>query len=312
VHYQLRVAATFIVYFASWAWCCFGGQFLWTAACLAGATRAVLVGIGHEAIHGRLGSGPLFYLFGAVLCFPSEIWHDEHVLQHHPHTKRDGLDPDEHGLAPILRLNRFQKWGFWHAAQLLVQLIISFFFSMATWIQHTLVTTILSPKDPKQWLDFAFQTFALFAFQLLPLFTAPTVAEGCFTIAIVVGMSNVLTLHAFHVSHINENNEAVGALTEGMDWGEWQCRTSSNWDSVWYSVTGMLEFQIEHHLFPSLPYAQQNEIRPLVKRTCAEFDIPYFEYPSMTAGLVAHIKYLWGVSMDGFRAEEGSTEKKVD
>ena len=32
----------------------------------------------------------------------------------------------------------------------------------------------------------------------------------------------------------------------------------------------------------------------------------------MTAGLVAHIKYLWGVSMDGFRAEKGSTGEKVD
>jgi linoleoyl-CoA desaturase len=311
-YYKLRVAATFAIYFASWGWCCFGGQFLWSAAFLAGATRTVLVGIGHEAIHGRLGSGPLFYLFGAVLCFPSEIWHDEHVLQHHPHTKRDGLDPDEHGLAPMLRLNRFQKWSFWHAAQLLVQFFISFFFSMATWIQHSVVETILSPKDPKQWRDFAFQTFALFSFQLLPFFTAPTLFDACLTVATVVGLSNALTLHAFHISHINENNEAVGALKEGMDWGEWQCRTSSNWNSVWYSVTGMLEYQIEHHLFPSLPYAQQDQIRPLVKKTCAEFDIPYFEYPSMAAGLFAHVKYLWGVSMDGFRRENNSSKNKVD
>ena len=68
---------------------------------------------------------------------------------------------------------------------------------------------------------------------------------------------------------------------------------------MWYSVTGMLEFQIEHHLFPSLPYALQDELRPLVRRTCKEFNVPYFEYSSMTNGVYHHLVYLMKLALDG-------------
>ena len=85
--YVARCVAVFSLYLASWAWCCFGPFFSYVACAVAMLTRTTLVGIGHEAIHGRL-SAPLFYLFGLVLCFPSERWHYDHVVLHHPHTKR--------------------------------------------------------------------------------------------------------------------------------------------------------------------------------------------------------------------------------
>ena len=83
-----------------------------------------------------------------------------------------------------------------------------------------------------------------------------------------------------------------------MDWGEHQLRTSCNWASSWYSVTGMLDLQIEHHLFPSLPYAVQKEIQPLVRETAAEFGIPYNEHSSLADGLAKHMRFMhklgWG------------------
>ena len=37
-----------------------------------------------------------------------------------------------------------------------------------------------------------------------------------------------------------------------------------------------------------------------MKKTCKEFDVPYFEYPSMSKGICAHLQYLWSMSFDGF------------
>ena len=124
------------------------------------------------------------------------------------------------------------------------------------------------------YFDCVTQTASLLVFQLLPLLVA-THGHGWHAVIIVIGLSNVLTLHSFHISHINEQNEVGKHEPDGMDWGEWQCRTSSNWDSGW-EVTGMLEYQIEHHLFPSLPYEMQKKIRPIVRQTCKEFNVPYF------------------------------------
>jgi fatty acid desaturase len=304
VWYQAHVVGCLSLYALSWGWCCFGTTFSWVAALVAMCTRTSLVGIGHEAVHGRL-SGSLFYLFGMVLCHPSEKWHLDHVIQHHPHTKREGLDPDETGLAPVLRLNRYTEWGPWHVVQILLQIVISFFFSVALWVEHSFLETVVF-RRPKYFLS---QTASLLVFQLLPFLVA-THGHAFRVVCLVVGMSNVLTLHAFHVSHINEQNEMDDdAAKNGMDWGEWQCRTSSNWDSNW-ELTGMLEYQIEHHLFPSLPYATQKQIRPLVRKTCEEFGIPYFEYPSMSNGIYHHIKYLVELSLEGWDQEKVEAYKK--
>ena len=40
---------------------------------------------------------------------------------------------------------------------------------------------------------------------------------------------------------------------------------------------GGLNYQIEHHLFPSMPSQNLHRARPLVRRFCAQQDLPYAE-----------------------------------
>ena len=40
---------------------------------------------------------------------------------------------------------------------------------------------------------------------------------------------------------------------------------------------GGLNYQIEHHLFPRMPSMNLRKVRPIVRRFCAERDIPYTE-----------------------------------
>jgi fatty acid desaturase len=56
-----------------------------------------------------------------------------------------------------------------------------------------------------------------------------------------------------------------------------QIRTSRNFGQGWLRdvICCGLNLQIEHHLFPSVPYLRLRRLRPLVQRLCEQNDIPY-------------------------------------
>ena len=42
-------------------------------------------------------------------------------------------------------------------------------------------------------------------------------------------------------------------------------------------LLGGLNYQIEHHLFPSMPSVNLRRARPIVRDFCAQLDVPYAE-----------------------------------
>ena len=60
---------------------------------------------------------------------------------------------------------------------------------------------------------------------------------------------------------------------DGKDWGELQVRHSGNFctQKPWvYQLFGGINYQIEHHLFPSVCHIHFPRIKPIVKKTCKE------------------------------------------
>src|SRR6185369_17581168 len=62
------------------------------------------------------------------------------------------------------------------------------------------------------------------------------------------------------------------------DWAVHQLYTTANfapknWLLSWY--VGGLNFQVEHHLFPSVSHIHYKKIAPIVKKTAEEFNYPY-------------------------------------
>ena len=52
-----------------------------------------------------------------------------------------------------------------------------------------------------------------------------------------------------------------------------------------------LNYQIEHHLFPSINHEHLYLIQPVVKETCREFGVPYRSYDTMRAILKETASY---------------------
>jgi linoleoyl-CoA desaturase len=78
-------------------------------------------------------------------------------------------------------------------------------------------------------------------------------------------------------------------------WAIHQMQTTANFsrDNKWLSwYVGGLNFQVEHHLFPTICHVHYPELAPIVKQTAEEFGIPYLENKTFFSAIASHIQAL--------------------
>ena len=87
----------------------------------------------------------------------------------------------------------------------------------------------------------------------------------------------------------DENNNIKG------DWTIHQMKSTANFAPgnkllSWY--VGGLNYQIEHHLFPTTCHVHYRRISEIVRQTAQEFGVPYNSQPTFIGALVNHAKTL--------------------
>ncbi len=78
-------------------------------------------------------------------------------------------------------------------------------------------------------------------------------------------------------------------------WFVHQLQTTANFatkSKFWGWLTGGLNFQVEHHLFPRVSHVHYPAISDIVKQVCAEYNIVYNEQPTFPKALKSHIDHL--------------------
>ena len=53
-----------------------------------------------------------------------------------------------------------------------------------------------------------------------------------------------------------------------------------------------MNYQIEHHLFPSINHAHYHEISLIVQETCKEFNIPYNAHSNWMGSILSFGKFM--------------------
>jgi linoleoyl-CoA desaturase len=79
------------------------------------------------------------------------------------------------------------------------------------------------------------------------------------------------------------------------EWAIHQLRTTANFathNRIISWLVGGLNFQIEHHLFPKVSHVHYPKLSKIIRETCAEFNVPYQEYPRMWQAVVSHVAFL--------------------
>lgn len=253
----------------------------------------------HDASHSAVCSRPamntfLSWVWNTLSLWDYRLWHKHHVYRHHSYTGDPRRDPDTVHLTPFLAKHvtpgasvlRISCWAPQLATILFVNLLPGMFvgqaISYARWWQRGRLWRMEVVKGAS--LDVA--ACAVRA-ALLWLYACEPRVALCYNVAV-----NFTYAVCILPDHDTEETRTAAA-TVSKDWGEEQVRNSANFATANPLVCGLyggINFQIEHHLFPTLSHVHYATVQPIVKQACAEWGIPYVEHRSICAAYASALR----------------------
>jgi len=111
-------------------------------------------------------------------------------------------------------------------------------------------------------------------------------------------IAGVILGYVFQMAHVVESVSFPKPNTQNTIENEWaihQMYTTANFARFnklvsWY--VGGLNYQVEHHLFPKICHVHYPSISEIVKKTAAEFNLPYNDTPTFWGALVSHFRLM--------------------
>lgn len=275
-----------------------------------------MAGIGmnvmHDANHGSYSTKSWVNKFmgGTIYVLAGNVhnWQVQHNVLHHTYTNIIGHDEDlEAG-----RIMRFSKEAEWHKFHRFQQYYAVFLYGLLTF--NWAITTDFKqmknylkrklsygePKSPKILWTTLIITKVIYMgiWIVLPMVIGITwwkVLVGFFVMHYTAGLILSIVFQLAHVVDEAANPQPNETGEMENTWAIHQLFTTVNFAPKnkivnWY--TGGLNHQIEHHIFPHISHVHYGKIAKIVKETAKECQLPYYEYKTMTAAVVAHFKHL--------------------
>ncbi len=286
----------------------------WAALLLCVLMGVVLASIGfnvmHDACHGSYSSkkwvNELFGYSLNALGGNAFIWKFKHNIIHHTYTNVDGVD-DDIARSPILRQCSTQTWKPAHKFQH-IYVVFLYAISSLAWVAYLdfdkyfkrrVNTTSMQKMDVKEHVIFWFSKLLYAAFYIaIPIWVvgAGKWAIGYVTMELVLGF--VLAI-VFQLAHVVEETEFEHAGVEPLhienEWAAHQVKTTSNFapkNKIISWLTGGLNFQVEHHLFPRISHVHYPALSKIVEKKCKEHQLPYNSIATMRAAIASHFRML--------------------
>jgi fatty acid desaturase len=284
-YYIRRIAVTALLLAAGWTAFVLIGDSWWQLAVAAFlAFVFTQVGfIGHEAGHRQISdsrrTNDLIGLVHADLAIGLSFdwWVDKHN-RHHAHPNQEGKDPDIETGALAFTDADSANWG--PAARMLYRYQAYVFFPLllleAINLHVASIRALLRPTGGRHrvWER------VLFAANLVGYLGAVFLVLSPVKALVFIGVQQALFGLYLGCSFApNHKGMAILAADDRSDFLRRQVLTSRNVRGGWlidYALGG-LNYQIEHHLFPSMPRPNLRRAQPLVHEFCIRHDLPYCE-----------------------------------
>jgi linoleoyl-CoA desaturase len=290
----------------------FGALSPWLAVGLTVSLAFATAGIGfsvmHDANHGAYSPSPsVNRVVGFALDLvggSSYVWRFKHNVRHHTYANIDGMDADIDA-APFLRLAPSQPRRYLHRWQHVYAWLLYGVLALKWWLVDDVMDLVRGrigrhpiPRPRGRELvavvagKAAFLGWAL-AIPVLVHRSAWAVALfvlGSFVLGVVLStvfqLAHVVPDAAFH-------DGAGGPMPTG--WAEHQVRATVDFAPSsrllgWY--VGGLNFQVEHHLFPSVCHVHYPGLAAIVEQTCRDHGVPYRSRPTLRDAIGAHYRFL--------------------
>ena len=237
--------------------------------------------LGHDAGHRQIFSGArrndLFGLMpNLVLGLSRSWWIDTHNLHH---TNPNDLDLDPHTALPIFAFSEEQALVKRGVLRFLVRYQSFYFFPVllleGIGVRTASVQYLLRAEARHRAVEASLMALH-FALYLVLVFSALSVGHALLFILVHQALFGLYTGSVFAPNH--KGMPTLDSDSQ-VDFVRRQVLTSrdvkpSFLTDCWY---GGLNYQIEHHLFPSMPRNNLRKAQPIVRRFCDERSIPYRE-----------------------------------
>jgi len=222
----------------------------------------------------------------------SYSWWDSKHSRHHANPNRVGRDPDieidtisfieeDAATAGRLRAAITRKQGWLFFPLLMLEGLNLFFISF----KH-----LLTKKDVEgRWIELSI-IIARHALIIVPTFMFLPLGMAFAFLGVQYAVFGVYMGASFAPNH--KGMPIIGEDVK-LDFFSKQVRTSRNIRGGWWATTlmGGLNYQIEHHLFPSMSRMKLAQARKIVMEYCRREDVPYTE-TSLWRSYAIVIKYL--------------------
>lgn len=290
----------------------------WELAVAFGVAQAFIgLNVQHDANHGAASKKPWvndLLGFGADLIGGCKwSWMAQHWT-HHAYTNHNDKDPDSFSSEPIFSFNDYPldhpKRRWWHRFQGVYFLpMLSFY-----WLSMIFNPQVIDLRHAgaayvgiqmendfiKQRRKYAVALrICYFYLNFYLPFTNNGLNFSTLGLILLMGASESLALATlFSLSHNFENTdrdptEHFDKTGEPVCWFKAQVETSSTYGGMisgW--LTGGLNFQVEHHLFPRMSSAWYPYIAPTVREVCKKHGVKYAYYPWIIQNLISTFSYM--------------------
>jgi fatty acid desaturase len=232
---------------------------------------------------------------GTIVGLSYYWWKDKHNA-HHAHTNHDHMDPDIE--LPILAYSEEQAMRKTGIARWIVKHQAWFFFPIqllaAVSLRTSSWTYVFTTKNRTQFrLDFALSCLHVIVY-LLVVFGTQT-----WWLALLFILIHQKLWSAYITSIFAPNHKGMPVLEgETVDFMREQILTARNIrpNLLTDCYYGHLNYQIEHHLFPTMPRYHSRKARDIVKAFCREKGIDYHE-TSVIRSYIEIIQHMHEVSL---------------
>ena len=255
-----------------------------------------LMEIGHPALHGAYDNLPVPKRFASDgfrwrAPIDEDGWRKVHNYKHHQFTNIEGLDPDLN--FGVLRLSGRVPHRLAHALQPVTNILSAFGFGLALNLQVTGMLELYLQQTERLVLPdrkpatvrrakraFASKLLRYYGkeYVLLPLMGGPFFPKVLLGNLLSEVGRDVYAAAIIYCGHVGAEDYARSDVpsTRGA-WYAMQVEGTRDVDlpKLASILTGALDKQIEHHLFPRLPPNRLREIAPRVRALCETHGVAY-------------------------------------
>eukprot|EP01089_Gocevia_fonbrunei_P006819 TRINITY_DN17830_c0_g1_i1.p1 TRINITY_DN17830_c0_g1~~TRINITY_DN17830_c0_g1_i1.p1 ORF type:complete len:465 (+),score=82.76 TRINITY_DN17830_c0_g1_i1:34-1428(+) len=269
----------------------------------------------HDAMHFSVSSNPRIndlFSYAAPFTTSPLMWYHQHVIGHHAYPNVSRKDPDLAHAPGLMRVHDSINWKPAHKYQLISTAII---WTLGATLYMTLVPLKVLVKGAYNRVVILQRVSALRIVRHLigrlicasllwswPWFVFP-VWQAIIWCTVPMFIHSLCFMGSTQLNHLTPQN----AVAYDSEFYKHQVVTSHSFtpdSQFWFTCTGGLNLQIEHHLFPTVNHCHLPKIHKMVKALCIKHNVPYHESATIGEGLWKYVSHLIAMGSKPVKTEK--------